>query len=154
MGGQLYAQFPVFAETIDEICAEFDQHLVHCLKNVMFASPGSPQASLLNQSAFTQPALFAIEVALYRLVQSWGIQPDYLIGHSLGELVAAYVAGVFTLPDACVVVAARGRLMGELATGGAMIAVTVTEQEVAVSLQGYGHRLSIAGINSPTSTVV
>ena len=154
MGAELYPVYPVFAETIDAVCAQFDRHLGRSLRGLLFAPAGSPDAALLDQSEFTQPAVFAVEVALYRLVQSWGITADYLIGHSLGEIVAAHLAGVFSLPDACTLVAARGRLMGALPSGGAMVAIAATEEQVVASLDGYEGRLSVAAINSPTSTVV
>ena len=96
MGGELYDSYRMFAHSIDEVCAEFDRHLNRSLKEVIFASANSPDAALLDQSTFTQPALFAVEVALYRLVESWGIKPDLLIGHSIGELIAAYLAGVLS----------------------------------------------------------
>ncbi|MGK4008524.1 SDR family NAD(P)-dependent oxidoreductase [Sorangium sp. So ce1036] len=159
MGRALYEAFPAFREALDALCAHLDaarsqEAPGRPLRDILFADEGSDDAALLDQTAFTQTALFALEVALFRLLERWGLQPDFLLGHSLGELVAVHVAGALSLEDACTLVAARARLMQALPQGGAMVSLHASEAEIAPLLVGRGDRVSVAAVNGPRSTVI
>ncbi|KAK9778851.1 putative Polyketide synthase [Seiridium cardinale] len=153
MGKDLYQVYPVFRETIHEIAAEFTE-LESPLLEVMWADLGSTAAALLDRTDFAQPALFALEVALWRLWQSWGVTPEYVFGHSLGELVAAHVAGILDLPDACRLVAARGRLMQAQSGHSRMVSLGAGAAEVTAAMEHLGHHVDVAAYNTPTQTVI
>ncbi len=147
MGMGLHATYPVFAEAFNTAVGELDRHLLRPLREVMWGH----DESLLNTTEFAQPALFAVEVALYRLLESWGVRPDFVMGHSVGELTAAHIAGALSLENAALLVVARGRFMQALPSGGAMVALQATEDEVRPLLTD---NVGIAAVNGPSSVVV
>lgn len=153
MGKQLSVAFPAFRGAFETVCQQFDKWLERPLLDVIHGAPDSADGELLNQTRYTQPALFAFEVALYRLFESLGITAQLLLGHSIGELTAASIAGVWNLEHAVALVAARGRLMQELPHGGGMLSIQASEAEVLPLLQSY-QGVDIAGLNGPLSTVV
>ncbi|MEU6058817.1 type I polyketide synthase [Streptomyces sp. NPDC047097] len=157
MGAELYAArelFPAFARSFDESCALLDPLLPVPLREVVFADGDAEAGALLGTTRFAQPALFALETAMFRLLESWGVRPDLVAGHSVGEVAAAHAAGVLSLVDACTLVAARGRLMDALPPGGAMAAIGAGEGEVAARLAAQRGVVEIAAVNGPGSVVV
>ncbi|MBQ1076239.1 SDR family NAD(P)-dependent oxidoreductase, partial [Micromonospora sp. C31] len=148
MGRALHATYPVFRAAFDEVCAALDAHLTTPLAAVVL---GDDEA--VHRTELAQPALFALEVALYRLWESWGVRPVAVAGHSVGEIVAAHVAGILDLPDAARLVAARGRLMQGCRADGAMVSVEATEEEVVAALAGTD-RAALAAVNGPTQCVL
>ena len=162
MGRQLYETQPVFRRTLDQCEQILQSYLEKSILDVIY--PENTQqlnSSLLDQTAYTQPALFAIEYALFQLSQSWGIKPDVVMGHSVGEYVAAIVAGVFSLEDGLKLIAHRGRLMEQLPDGGEMVAVMASEEQVKQLIAPYIEQVplakpavGIAAINGPQSVVI
>ncbi|WP_204038484.1 type I polyketide synthase, partial [Micromonospora qiuiae] len=151
MGQELAHTYPTYAKALDEACSALDEHLPRPLRDVMWHDDDT---GLLDQTQFAQPALFATQTALYHLLTSWGITPDLLAGHSIGELSAAHLAGVFDLADAARLVTARGQLMQQLPAGiGAMVSIQATEDEITDLLTGHP-QVSIAAINTPDQVVI
>ncbi len=152
MAKELYSTQPVFRKTLEQCDEILSSYLDKPLLNVLYPEPG--KNSPLDETAYTQPALFAIEYALAKLWESWGIKPDVVMGHSVGEYVAATVAGVFSLEDGLKLIAHRGRLMQELPHGGEMVAVMASESKVNQLIVPYTEKVAIAAINGPQSIVI
>ena len=159
MGQQLYATQPVFRQALDR-CAEIlepllDRPLLETLYPQNHAENSSPNLDLLKQTAYAQPALFSLEYALCQLWCSWGIEPDIVVGHSVGEYVAACVAGVFSLEAGLKLIAARGQLMQQLPSGGTMVSLMAPVEQVKVAISSLAvTEVAIAAINGPQSTVI
>ena len=155
MGRELYGKCSEFRAALDEMATAMSGHLEHALLSVMFAEEGSAESALLDWTEYTQPALFALEVALYRQWSAWGLQPAAVAGHSIGELSAVHVAGVLSLADAAKLVCARGRLMQACQSDGAMVSLEATEAEVLETFARLGAtEVDIAGLNGPRQTVI
>ncbi len=150
MARKLYDTQPTFRAALDECDRLLQPYLSQSLLDVVF---GDDQARL-DDTSFTQPALFALEYALATLWMSWGIQPGAVLGHSVGEFVAACIAGVFSLEDGLKLIAARARLMGGLPAGGQMAAILADEATAAAAIAPFGDALSIAALNGPANTVI
>ena len=154
MGRQLYASQPVFRAAIDACAAHLDPMLGVSLVELMHGEDAEEDRGRLDKTRFTQPTLFAIEYALARLWQSWGVQPAAVVGHSVGEFAAMCIAGGLSLADAARLIEARGRLMQALPAGGVMVSVAAPEARVREVMAGVEDRVSVAGVNSPQQTVI
>ena len=152
MGRELYSTQPTFRKTLEQCDGILRAYQQKSLLSVLYPEPG--ETSPINETAYTQPALFAIEYALFELWQSWGIEPDVVMGHSVGEYVAACVAGVFSLEDGLKLIAHRGRLMQQLPSGGEMVAVMASFEKVNQLIAPYTETVAIAAINGPESVVI
>ena len=153
MGRELYDTQPVFREALDRCDALLRPYMDRPLLSVIFAENES-DAALLNDTRYTQPALFAVEYALAQVWLSWGVKPAAVMGHSVGEYVAACIAGVFSLEDGLKLIAARGRLMGGLPAGGGMAALLATREQVEAAIAPYADQVSIAAVNGPDNFVI
>ncbi|MBC9795257.1 non-ribosomal peptide synthetase/type I polyketide synthase [Sinomicrobium weinanense] len=151
MGKELYDTRPVFRKVLDHCHDVLKEHMDIPLKDILF---DEQYAGLVHQTAYTQPALFAVEYALAELWRSWGIKPTVLLGHSVGEYVAACLAGVFELDDALRLIATRGRLMQQLPGGGGMAAIFQAGDQVLEVLKSYTGKVAVAAINGPELTVI
>ncbi|MFH8563246.1 SDR family NAD(P)-dependent oxidoreductase [Streptomyces sp. NPDC017988] len=161
MGGQWYERLPAFAAAFDAVCAAADPQLDVPLADVVLAGSAgrsSDHADLIHRTGYTQIALFAVEVALFRTLEAWGVRPDVVLGHSIGEIAAAHVAGVLSLEDAVTLAVARGALMQRLPDGGAMLALDATRAQAEAWLRAlpeqHREQVAVAAVNGPSAVVV
>ena len=155
MGTELYETQPTFRQALDRCDQILRPYLEHPLLEILYPQElQKSSSSLLDQTGYTQPALFALEYALFKLWQSWGIKPNVVMGHSVGEYVAACVAGVFSLEDGLKLIAMRGRLMQQLPSDGEMVSVMASESQVKEAISNYSSQVTIAAINGPESIVI
>ena len=152
MGRGLFESEIIFRKAMERCDEVLRPHLDQALLSVIYPEPGAPAP--LDETAYTQPALFALQYALVELWRSWGVEPAAVLGHSVGEYVAACIAGVFSLEDGLKLIATRGRLMQELCEKGTMAAISADERRVAVEVESYGNDVSIAALNGPQNTVI
>ncbi|MFI8403968.1 SDR family NAD(P)-dependent oxidoreductase [Streptomyces sp. NPDC085463] len=154
MGRRAHAESPVWRAAFDEVAEALAPHLPRRIEDVVWAEPGTEEAALLGRTAFTQPALFAVEVATLRWLASVGLEPAFVAGHSIGEVAAAHVADVLDLDRAAELIAVRGRLMDALPEGGGMLAVGATEEDATTLLAHTAGTVTIAAVNGPASVVL
>lgn len=152
MGRLLYETQPTFKKALDQCDQILKNHLEKPLLSAIF--PADENSELIHETAYTQPSLFSIEYALAQLWRSWGIEPDYLIGHSVGEYVAACIAGVFSLEDGLKLIATRGRLMSSLPHDGDMAVIFANQNTVSAAIQPFHQQVSIAGVNGLINIVI
>lgn len=156
MGQELYQTQPTFRQTLDRCDEILRSHLGKSILSILYPSQemGLDASSQIDETVYTQPALFALEYALAQLWRSWGVEPDVVMGHSVGEYVAACVAGVFSLEDGLKLIAERGRLMQELPRDGAMVSVIANKSRIEQAIAPFSREVSIAAINGPESVVI
>ncbi|NEO53143.1 MAG: type I polyketide synthase [Okeania sp. SIO3B5] len=153
MGRQLYEQAPTFRQALEQCDQILQPYLETSLLEIIYPKDVQ-KSSLLDQTAYTQPAIFALEYALFKLWDSWGIKPNVVMGHSVGEYVAACIAGVFSLEDGLKLIAMRGQLMQKLPSGGEMVSVMASESQVTEAIKKYTSQVTIAAVNGPESIVI
>ncbi len=153
MGQQLYETQPTFRQTLEQCAEILSPYLEQTLLKILYPD-SDVEASPINETAYTQPALFAMEYALAKLWHSWGLEPTVVMGHSIGEYVAACIAGVFSLEDGLKLIATRGRLMQSLPAGGQMVSLAADETQVQAIIKPYKDKVSIAAMNGPQRVVI